>query len=48
MDRHARVEPMAAGGDWRVVAWPFLQRADAERLRERLAARGQRIEVVAF
>lgn len=46
--RGLRVEPMAAGGDWRVVAWPFLQRADAERLREQLAARGQRIEVVAF
>lgn len=46
--RGLRVETMPAGGDWRVVAWPLLQRADAERLREQLAARGQRIEIVAF
>jgi hypothetical protein len=43
-----RVEVLPAGDDWRVVCWPFVRRADAERLREQLMARGHRLEVIDF
>lgn len=43
-----QVEAVAVGDDWRVAAWPFLQRRDAERAQALLAARGMRSEVVAF
>lgn len=46
--RGLRVEALPAGADWRAVCWPFMDRGSAERLREQLAARGQRIEVIAF
>lgn len=43
-----QVEAVAVGDDWRVAAWPFLRRRDAERAQAALAARGMRAEVVAF
>jgi hypothetical protein len=43
-----KLEVMAAGDDWRAVGWPFATRADAERLRAALAARGLKAEVVQF
>ena len=43
-----RVEMLPAGDDWRVVGWPFARRADAERARAMLVARGLRVEVVDF
>jgi hypothetical protein len=46
--RGLRVDAMRSGDDWRAVCWPFSRREDALRLRDRLAARGQRIEVIAF
>ena len=42
------VELMAAGADWRVVAWPFSSAAEAERARALLASRGLRVQVVGF
>ena len=43
-----RVELLPAGDDWRVVCWPYAQRADAERARALLQARGLRVELVDF
>lgn len=43
-----QVEMMPAGDDWRIVSWPFGQRAQAEQARTLLASRGIRLEVVAF
>lgn len=43
-----KVEAVAVGDDWRVAAWPYLRRRDAERAQAVLAARGMRAEVVAF
>ena len=43
-----RVEMLPAGEDWRVVCWPFERRADAERSRAMLLARGLRVELVDF
>ena len=43
-----RVEMLPAGDDWRVVGWPFKHRADAERARAMLVARGLRVELVEF
>lgn len=43
-----KLEVMPAGDDWRAVGWPFATRAEAERLREALAARGLKAEVVQF
>lgn len=43
-----RVEMLPAGEDWRVVCWPFERRADAERARALLQARGLRVELVDF
>ena len=37
-----------AGDDWRVVGWPFKHRADAERARAMLVARGLRVDLVEF
>lgn len=34
--------------DWRVVAWPFAGRPEADQARALLAGRGMRVEVVAF
>ena len=47
---HARVQVdvLSQGEDWRVVALPFPQRADAEKGRAMLASRGMRAEVVDF
>ncbi len=46
--RGLRVDAMPAGRTWRAVGWPFLERGDAERVQQQLAARGQRVDVVAF
>lgn len=43
-----KFEVMPTGDDWRAVGWPFGNRADAERLRAALAARGVKTEVVQF
>lgn len=43
-----QVELLAEGDDWRVVGWPFTRRADAERARATLLARGLKVEVVDF
>jgi hypothetical protein len=43
-----KVEVLPSGDDWRAVGWPFSNRAEAERLREALAARGLKAEVVQF
>ena len=43
-----RVELLPAGEDWRVVCWPIAKRADAERARALLQARGLRVELVDF
>lgn len=36
------------GADWRVVAWPFARREDAERARSMLESRGLRVHLVDF
>ncbi|MDZ7589377.1 MAG: hypothetical protein U5L05_01520 [Rubrivivax sp.] len=43
-----KVEMLPSGDDWRVVGWPFRHRADAERARAMLLARGLKVEVVDF
>jgi hypothetical protein len=43
-----RVESLAVGSDWRVVGWPYADRRAADAARERLAARGLKVEVVEF
>lgn len=43
-----RVEVMKAGEDWRVVGWPYVDRAQAERARAFLASRGMKVEVIDF
>jgi len=43
-----RVEMLPTGEDWRVVCWPYERRADAERARAVLLARGLRVELVDF
>ena len=42
------VEAMKAGEDWRVVGWPYVDRAQAERARAFLASRGMKVEVIDF
>ena len=42
------VEVMPAGEDWRVVGWPYANRAQAEKSRALLARRGMRVEVIDF
>ena len=41
-------ELMLNQGEWRAAWWPFERQADAERARVMLAARGLKVEVVAF
>jgi pyruvate/2-oxoglutarate dehydrogenase complex dihydrolipoamide acyltransferase (E2) component len=43
-----RVEVLAVGSDWRVVGWPYADKAQAEAARELLNARGMKVEVVEF
>lgn len=43
-----KLEVLPSGEDWRAVGWPLATRAEAERLREALAARGLKMEVVQF
>jgi hypothetical protein len=43
-----RVEVIAVGDDWRVVSWPYIDKATAAKARELLAARGMRVDVVEF
>ncbi|MBI5718899.1 MAG: hypothetical protein HZC37_14610 [Burkholderiales bacterium] len=43
-----KLEVLPSGDDWRAVGWPFATRADAERLRAAMAARGLKAEVVQF
>jgi hypothetical protein len=43
-----KLEVLPAGEDWRAVGWPLATRAEAERLRQALAARGLKMEVVQF
>jgi len=42
------VDLVPAGEDWRVVGWPFAQRAQAEGARGMLATRGMRVTVIDF
>jgi hypothetical protein len=48
LPRGLRVEPLPAGSGWQAICWPFLNRDDAERLRDHLGSRGVKLEVVAF
>ena len=43
-----RVEVLPAGSDWRVIGWPYAERAQAERARALLAQRGLKVEVIEF
>lgn len=43
-----RVEVLAAGDDWRVVGWPYTDRALADKARALLAARGMKVQVIDF
>ncbi len=43
-----KLEVLPSGDDWRAVGWPFASRAEAERMRAALAARGLKAEVVQF
>ena len=45
---HRRVQVLSEGEDYRVVAGPFDQRAEAEQLQAQLAARGLKVKVVDF
>lgn len=45
---HMQVQVLRTGEDFRVLAWPYSQRALAEQMRTRLAARGLKVEVVDF
>ena len=42
------VEVMPAGNDWRVVGWPYADRAQAEKARALLVGRGMKVEVIDF
>ena len=42
------VDVMPAGEDWRVVGWPYADRALAEKARALLAARGMKVQVIDF
>lgn len=46
--RCPRVDVMPAGDDWRAVCWPLLKRDEAQRLRDLLVERGQRVEMIEF
>jgi hypothetical protein len=43
-----RVEVLPVGPDWRVVGWPYADKAQADAARERLESRGMKVEVVEF
>ena len=43
-----QVEVLPAGEDWRVVGWPYADRALAEKARALLAARGMKVQVIDF
>ena len=43
-----RVEVLPAGSDWRVIGWPYANRAQADRARALLARRGMQVEVIEF
>lgn len=43
-----QVEVMPVGDDWRVVGWPYADRALAEKARALLAGRGLKVEVIDF
>ena len=43
-----RVDVLPAGDDFRVVAWPYPGRADAERAQAALQARGHRLQIISF
>jgi hypothetical protein len=43
-----QVEMLPQGDDWRVVAWPYAARDEADKARLLLASRGLRAAVVAF
>lgn len=43
-----RVELLAQGEDWRVVGWPYADRAQADAALAQLAARGMRVQVLQF
>ena len=42
------VEMLPMGEDWHVVGWPFKTRADADRARAGLLARGLHVDVIDF
>ena len=42
------VDVMPAGEDWRVVGWPYTDRALAEKARAMLATRGMKVQVIDF
>jgi hypothetical protein len=43
-----KLELLPEGEDWRVVAWPFSNQADADRARAMLVGRGMRVQVLRF
>ena len=43
-----KVDVLPEGDDWRVVGWPFANRADADEARALLVSRGMRVQVVGF
>jgi hypothetical protein len=43
-----RVEVLAAGEDWRVVGWPYTDRALADKAQALLASRGMKVQVIDF
>ena len=43
-----QVEVMPVGEDWRVVGWPYAERALAEKARALLAGRGMKVVVIDF
>ena len=43
-----RVDVLPVGDDFRVVAWPYPGRTDAERAQAALQARGHRLQVISF
>jgi hypothetical protein len=43
-----RVDVLRTGDDFRVVAWPYPGRSDAERAQAALLARGHRLQVISF
>ena len=43
-----KVDVLPEGDDWRVVGWPFANRAEADQARTLLVSRGMRVQVVGF